>query len=96
MRTGESGPFLVTDTAIDWWYSNDGPNVWVRNVSAAYAVGLTCPDLGDSGGSVFSIVTGGVKAMGTYSGYRVQKCSILFTDIYRSYQGLPGDVLLNP
>jgi len=90
--TGETGPYTVKDVGIDWWYSNQGPNVWVRNVSRANG-SAPCMDLGDSGGSIFATVTGGVKAAGTLSGYGISTCVILFTDIYRTYLGLPGDIL---
>lgn len=94
--TGETGQYFVQDTAIDWWYSDMGQNVWVRNVASASRAGGPCIASGDSGGSVFSVVTGGIQAHGTFSGYRLTTCQILFTDIYRSYLGLPGDILLNP
>jgi len=90
--TGETGPYTVKAVGIDWWYSNQGPNVWVRNVTRANG-SVPCMDLGDSGGSIFATVTGGVKAAGTLSGYGISQCVILFTDIYRSYLYLPGDVL---
>lgn len=94
--TGETGEYVVNDANLDWWYSDDGPDVWVRNVTKATKSGLTpCVDHGDSGGSVFSIVNGGVQAAGTFSGYAILRCNILFTEIYRSYLGLPGDIVLN-
>lgn len=94
--TGETGQYTVIDADLDWWYSDDGPNVWVRNVTKATKSGLSpCSDHGDSGGSVFSIVTGGVQAAGTYSGFAILRCNILFTDIYSTYLALPGDILLN-
>ena len=93
--TGETGPYTVLNTLINWWYSNAGPNVWVRNVVAATGA-APCAAPGDSGGSVFLPVTGGVMAVGTYSGYKISTCSILFTDIYATFLALPGDVILIP
>ncbi len=68
----------------------------VRNVTKAQILpgSGSCGNLGDSGGSVFTTVSGGVRAAGTFSGFAFTHCNILFTDIYRTYLGLPGDVLL--
>lgn len=46
-----------------------------------------------SGGAVFSTVSGGVQAAGTFSGFLV--CRIYFTPIYDTFLALPGDVLLH-
>lgn len=96
--TGETGPWTVAQVGIDWWYSGDGPNVWIRNANNAPLNPFTnssCVAAGDSGGSVFSIVSGGVRAAGTLSGYGPNACTMIFTDIYRTYLWLPGDVLLH-
>jgi len=96
--TGETGPYKVEDTEVDWWYSQDGPNVIVRNVVQAsiFFGGSFCADHGDSGGSVFKSQPNGVIAYGTYSGFQITNCRIMYTDIHRSYMGLPGDVNLAP
>lgn len=56
---GETGPWTVAQVGLNWWYSDAGPNVWVRNVTSAphNPPGGTCIDQGDSGGSVFTLVT---------------------------------------
>ena len=67
---------------------------WVRNVSSASRGALTtCAGPGDSGGAVFSTVSGGVQAAGIFSGFLV--CRIYFTPIYDTFLALPGDVLLH-
>jgi hypothetical protein len=94
-RTGETGPYRVVDVLTDWWYSECGPNCWVRNITrAGNPSGPPCSDHGDSGGSVFvSPVSGGVTAAGTYSGiWGISNCNIVFTDIYSSYLAFPGDI----
>ena len=94
---GETGPYIVDDTDFDWWYSNEGPDVIVRNATRAHRApgGGACMVHGDSGGSIFTKVTGGVKAAGIQSGFAFNTCNIIFTDIYRAYLGLPGDVVLS-
>jgi hypothetical protein len=86
--TGETGPYTVDWTSADIIY--DPPSdKWARNMTSAVRGTFdTCANHGDSGGSVFAKVTGGVKAAGVFSGFLV--CRIYFTDIYRSYLGLPG------
>jgi hypothetical protein len=66
------------------------PFKWVRNI-----VDGTQPSSiqnGDSGGSVFTITTGGVKAKGIISarGLCTIGCPTWWTDIRVSYFGLPG------
>ena len=61
--------------------------------SAARGTIATGAGPGDSGGAVFSIVSGGVKAAGIFSGFFV--CRIYFTPIYDTFLALPGDVLLH-
>jgi hypothetical protein len=91
-NTGETGPYTVDMTGIDVLY--DPPSdKWVRNVSSAARGTLaTCAGDGDSGGSVFSLVSGGVRAAGVFSGFLA--CRIFFTDYYNAYLGLPGAAFL--
>ena len=93
MKTGETGPYTVSYVGVDRWYSNDGNSVWARNITEANKSGA-CIQLGDSGGSVFSLIAGGVIAAGTISGIGAINCSMFFTDIYRSFLGLPGTILI--
>lgn len=91
--TNETGPYYVDFVGIDIVY--DPPSdVWARNItSAVRGQPDTCANHGDSGGSVFGLVTGGVQAAGVFSGFLV--CRVYFTDIHRSYLGLPGTVMLH-
>ena len=91
---GETGPFRVGSQHTDVWYSNTNETVRGVSIGQFYGNPHPCPIGGDSGGSVFSVVTGGVKAVGTYSGYYVTTCTLVYTEIYDSYLGLPGDILL--
>lgn len=98
--TGETGLYHIAEVGGNWWYSNNGPNVWVRNIVRAYRLSPPCAYYGDSGGSVFGTVSGGVIAIGTFSGFygTVEPppdgaCGIVFTDIYNSFLGLPGNPL---
>jgi len=91
-RTGETGPYQVVDTHADWLYNLDCGNCWVKNITRAGADSPPCIDEGDSGGSVFvSPVGSGITAAGTISGWWNQQCGLVFTDIYLTYLGLPGD-----
>lgn len=92
--TGETGPFTVTAVGVDRLYT-DNNFVWVRNITESYKTGGTCPTHGDSGGSVYSLVATGVTAAGTYSGFGISVCTAFFTDIYRSFLGLPGTSLID-
>ena len=93
-RTGETGPYTVDLTGWNWLYAPPLPSdLWIRNASSALAWNGPCVDLGDSGGSVFSIVSGGVKAAGVQSGFGPGNCRIWFTDYWTSYFGLQGDIL---
>jgi hypothetical protein len=90
----ETGAFRVDNQHTDVWYSATGETV--RNVTIAQFYGdpHPCPISGDSGGSVFAIVTGGVRAAGTYSGqYGVSNCTVVYTEAYDSYLALPGAFL---
>jgi hypothetical protein len=93
-RTGETGPYHINFVQMNWWYSENGPNVWVRNVTIGYILFSTNPvvDHGDSGGSVFRLDTSGnVIALGTLSG-RAGDSSAVFTELYDSWLALPGDL----
>lgn len=87
--SGETGPYTVDLVGWDILYSPPS-DLWVRNVSSAARGELFQPRAtnGDSGGALFSIVSGGVKAAGIFSGFFV--CRIYFTPVYLSYLGLPG------
>lgn len=87
--SGETGPYTVDLVGWDILYSPPS-DLWVRNVSSAARGALfqPCATNGDSGGALFSIVSGGVKAAGIFSGFFV--CRIYFTPVYLSYLGLPG------
>lgn len=50
----------------------------------------SCIQHGDSGGSVFTLTSGGVSAKGIISGMGFTGCYVYFTDIRLSYFGLPG------
>jgi hypothetical protein len=78
-------------------------NEIVRNVVTARRQGA-CPRLGDSGGSVFLGVTGGMAAKGIHNGGGggdgdgygglTDPCTEYFTDIWDIYYGLPGYLAL--
>jgi hypothetical protein len=94
---GESGPFQIVAVNDTWKYTSGcGTNCWVRNiVRAGVTYGDTpCPAPGDSGGSVFHfpVSSSGVTAVGTFSGFWGAPCDVVFTDIWHSYLGLPGDI----
>jgi hypothetical protein len=94
---GESGPIQVVAVNDTWRYTSGcGSNCWVRNiVRAGVTYGDTsCPQPGDSGGSVFHfpVSSSGVVAVGTFSGFWGAACDIVYTDIWHSYLGLPGDI----
>jgi hypothetical protein len=85
---------IVTLTGINAWYAIDGIAVWARHVVQAEAIGNTCPTHGDSGGPVYRDYSGGVAAVGVYTGgypYGLG-CVVWFTDIWDAYYGLPGTV----
>lgn len=87
--TGETGPYTVD--GINWYILYDccPSDNWVRNITSAVRGTFdTCANRGDSGGSVFSKVTGGVKAAGVFSGFVA--CRIFFTDYYHAYLEFPG------
>lgn len=87
--SGETGPYTVDLVGWDILY-NPPSDLWVRNISSAARGALfqPCATNGDSGGAVFSIASGGVKAAGIFSGFFV--CRIYFTPVYLSFLGLPG------
>lgn len=91
-NSGDTGPYTVDLTGWDFLY--DPPSdEWARNMSSAARGTIdTCAGKGDSGGAVFSTVTGGVKAAGIFSGFLV--CRIYFTPIYDTFLALPGDIYL--
>ena len=91
--SGETGPYTVSEIGTDQVY--DPPSdIWARNVTVALRGAVApCAGDGDSGGSVFSLASGGVKAAGVFSGFIA--CRIYFTDIYRSYVWLPGGPIVN-
>lgn len=92
-NSGDTGPYTVDLTHWDFLY-HPPSDEWVRNVSSASRGALTtCAGPGDSGGAVFSTVSGGVQAAGIFSGFLV--CRIYFTPIYDTFLALPGDVLLH-
>ncbi len=90
--SGETGPYSVDLTGWDISY---GGSLVARNMSSALSWSGPCVLDGDSGGSIFSIVSGVVKAAGVQSGAGPGNCRIYFTPIYDSYLALPGDILLN-
>lgn len=77
---------------MDKWYSGAGPLVWARNVTEGTKSGA-CIQGGDSGGSVFTLTSGGVSAKGIISGIGWLGCYVYFTDIRSAQDGLPGRVL---
>jgi Trypsin len=87
--TGETGPYTVDLVGWDILY-NPPSDLWVRNVSSAArgAILVPCATNGDSGGAIYSLVSGGLKAAGVFSGFFV--CRIYFTGIYDSFLALPG------
>jgi hypothetical protein len=87
--SGETGPYTVDLVGWDILYSPPS-DIWARNMSSAARGALfePCATNGDSGGALFSIVSGGVKAAGIFSGFLV--CRIYFTPVYLSFIGLPG------
>lgn len=89
-NTGDTGPYTVDLTG--WNFLYDPPSdEWAKNMSSAARGTIdTCAGHGDSGGAVFSTVSGGVKAAGIFSGFLV--CRIYFTPIYDTYLALPGDI----
>jgi hypothetical protein len=90
-RTGELSAWTVTVVHMDKWYVADGLNVWARNITEGSRSG-TCIDHGDSGGSVFTLTTGGVAAKGIISGMGWLGCYVYFTDIREADYGLPGQL----
>lgn len=93
-RTGELGPWTVTTITMNKWYTFDGLNVWARNVTEG-TKGGSCIDHGDSGGSVFTLTTGGVSAKGIISGMGFITCYVYFTDIWQAYIAFPGVLKVN-
>jgi len=91
--SGETGPYTVDLTNFDVIY-NPPSDLWARNISSALSLTSPCVAGGDSGGTLFSLVTGGVKEAGVLSGSGPGPCRIYFTPIYRSYLGLPGSPLM--
>ncbi len=85
---------MVTIASGNAWYLVNGINVWARHVVQAEALGPTCPTHGDSGAPVYRTVSGGVAAVGIYSGGAplVLECVAYFTDIWDAWYGLPGDL----
>jgi hypothetical protein len=89
--TGEICGYDVKAVGIDHVY--EGGEV-IRNAVRGEKSGL-CHNLGDSGGSVFTLYQDGVAAKGVHSGGGVNifgTCFELFTDIQYPIQGLPGGV----
>jgi hypothetical protein len=88
--TGEISGWFTTDSGVNISY---GHPVWARNMVIGCRTGSGV-EKGDSGGSVFTLTTGGVKARGTISGFGVGLCgaAVFYTDIRVSYFGLPGTV----
>ncbi|MEO8480539.1 MAG: trypsin-like serine protease [Gemmatimonadota bacterium] len=94
--TGETGPFTVDSVGVDRLYIESNLTlIWARNITQASKYLGTCPTHGDSGGSVYSLLATGVIAAGTYSGFGVAQCTAFFTDIYRSFLGLPGTIVID-
>ncbi len=94
--SGETGLYHIGIVGTNQLYTTGcGANCYARNVVLAGATTSQdpCTAGGDSGGALFRSVTGGVQAVGTLSGQSGSPCDIVFTDIYNSYLGLPGDVL---
>jgi hypothetical protein len=92
MRTGETGPYHVNMVNVNWWYSQDGPNVVIKNATIAYILSGPFIAQGDSGGSVFrENASGNIIAVGVLSGFAGDS-SAVFTDLYHTYLALPGDV----
>jgi hypothetical protein len=95
--SGETGLYHINAVGVNQRYIfNCGSSCYARNIVLAGATTSydPCTAQGDSGGSIFSPVTGGVRAVGTYSGQAASPCDIVFTDIYNTYLALPGDALL--
>ncbi len=91
---GETGPYHIDLVNTQWWYSNDGPSVVVKNIVTAPLLFPQDPFLagGDSGGSVFRVNTNGtILAVGVISGIKGTS-SLVFTDLYHTYVALPGDL----
>lgn len=88
----------VTGTGINVLYLVNGINTWARNVVRAESGGNPCPTHGDSGAPVYRKVTGGVAAVGIYSGGlpAVVACQAYFTDIRDSLIALPGSLKVTP
>lgn len=93
--TGETGPYGVDLTGWDILYTPPS-DIWARNVSSALSIQSQCSTGGDSVGALFSIVSGGVKAAGVFSGALIGGCRIYFTPIWDSYLALPGAPLTSP
>lgn len=88
--TGETCNWNVDRVAVDWYYNTSGETI--RHAYTGYNYGA-CTDLGDSGGSVFTVRSDGkVAAKGITSGWGIYSgyCTHIFTDIWDAYYGLPG------
>lgn len=89
MVTGELSGWTVSVARMNKWYAFDGPLVWARNVTEGTKSGA-CIQHGDSGGSVFKLVTGGVRAVGIISGMGLTGCYVYFTDIWLANDAFVG------
>ena len=95
--SGEVCSWVVDWVGGDYYYSGTGETA--RHVTHGTKKGQ-CIDLGDSGGPVYTYVTGGVAAKGIISGawigdsyadwYEPYSCENVFTDIWDAYYALPG------
>jgi hypothetical protein len=86
----------VALTGASMWYSNNGPNVWARNIDLWQTWNFNCIIDGDSGGPVYQYSAAHkVQAMGIISGASelLGSCTVYFTDIWDAWYGLPGGPL---
>lgn len=92
---------FLTQTTMQVWNDRSQSYEVVRNVARSYAKQGWCARSGDSGGSVFTLLTTGeVAAKGIhnggsgggsdYYGGLNDPCGEYFTDIWDIYYGLPG------
>jgi hypothetical protein len=98
--SGEICGWTVDKVDVDVVYANNAGTA--RNVVRSKNKQGWCARPGDSGGSVFITVSGGVAARGVtsggagggsdYYGGLLDQCSHIFTDIYDIYYGLPGSL----
>lgn len=92
--SGELSGWTVSVARMNQWYPLEGPQVWARNVTEGTKSGA-CIQSGDSGGSVFKLVTGGVRAVGIISGMGAHGCYVYFTDIWLANDAFVGYPYVN-